>query len=731
MISILRKKKKREKESKNILVAEKNEEEMDLFYASRKTVRELVAPQGVNPNPLDYMVVDDNGQPLYTMCFYINTMPTNSTFTTTFSPLLNFPGVTSSIFIDPMVAGRSNKQLDKRVMILDSEGQSAVKEGDRNRYRKVKTKMDNAEAFANDVESGDNQLYDVSFLFTLQAKELDGLRLMASDFHTVGREKGVELAACYSVHPEAFLSGYPTNRIFKAEYGPIKSNVIKKHVFDKGALCTLFNHTRSSFFHKNGILAGRNLYTGQPVTFDIYDDSQSGYNLIICGTTGTGKSATIKMFLSRYVDFDYVIRSIDFESRGTEGEYAMMAREVGGVSFLISPRSKNTLNMFDIDKEIEFDEASGTEYPALNLMSKKTDLSNLLMTMIKDGIEINEFTTAKYIKKIVNEAIGDLYKERGIEDGIVESLYEESSSANGRIGSGRIKKSMPILSDFFKKILVKQKNNKVPSYDEPYRLIVDSFCDYVREIYYCPDCLTFYSKEEYFALTNNKDGEKKCSHCIEMEKNIGIVMVVKGNRPYFDGQTTTHVSADTPHINFDISQLTEGEKQIALLVCMSIIQESYIKKNSANPMKAKKMIFLIDELHKTFPFPEARRLISDSYRTSRKRNVSVWAATQALADYKGYEDTEDIIKNSTAILLLKQDYTDREFIKKSTPLTDSQIEAVLELGGDPDDQTLNRKGEVCLINNGKVVFIKVDYLTSSEARFVETDINKIKEMYRA
>ena len=58
---------------------------------------------------------------------------------------------------------------------------------------------------------------------------------------------------------------------------------------------------------------------------------------------------------------------------------------------------------------------------------------------------------------------------------------------------------------------------------------------------------------------------------------------------------------------------------------------------------------------------------------------------------------------------------------------------VCDLGGDLDNEEdqKERKGEVCLIDNqSKVAFIKIDYLTDSESRIVETDMEKIRTMYK-
>lgn len=720
----------KEKDKKIELTEEINEQ--NLFFSNRKTVKELIAPNGVNPNPLDHMVIHDNGIDVYTMMLYIDKLPTNSTFATTFAPLFNFPFVTSNVFINPMVAGKASRQLDKRVIVLDTERIAAEKDGDRNRHRKIMNKLQDAEAWATDIESGDNTLFEVSFLFVVQATDYDNLKLRVSDFHMRAKEKGIELMACYSVHPEAFLSSYPANSISSAHLNQlVKTATVKSHVFDKGSLCTIFNHTNSYFSHKDGTAIGHEISTGQLILWDNYDPSHDGFGVVVAGKTGSGKSAMVKMINSRNVDFDYVIRSIDVESVGSMGEYGLTSLNMGGINYQIKTGSNCILNLYDIDVEEEFDKITGTEYKALNLKEKMMDLKHLHITMVKDGAKLENFTDYTFLSRIVTDIIQELYEERGIFDGDIDSLYTTGDvlASNNRITSGKVKKKMPVFHEFYKKVLINQKENKIDLYEKPYQLLVASLKDYVREMYYCDygENIKFFTAEEYqqLEIIENKryyehDGKKfKC-------------VAIHGLKPYYDGQSTITATPDTTHINIDISQLPKQDKVVALLIAMSFMNENYIKKNSSNPKKAKKMVMLIDELHKTFPYEEARLFISDAYRTYRKRNVAPWSISQALADYNGYEDTKAIVKNSSAIFLFKQDYQDRAFLKEVTPLTDSQIERVLTLGGDSSDpeEKAKRRGECCLIDNGKPVFLKVDYLTGSEAIYVETDINKIKDLYK-
>ena len=686
---------------------------MDPFFRERKTIRQLCAPGGVNPNPLGYMEFDDGGRTLYTMCFTVGKLPKRTTFATTFAPLFNFPDVTSCVFIDPQTDGKSSRKLDKRINMLDTERYEAAKQ-DRNRYRKISQKMSVTEAFAMDVESGDNLLYEVAFLFVLQSVSLEGLHLMANDFHSRGKEKGIELQATYSVHPEAFVSGYPTNRVFTASFGVLQDNPLKKHIFDKNSLADMFNHTRGGFTNRNGILAGHNMYTGQPYCFDPYDPSHDGYGVVIAGKTHSGKSATIKMYETRLIEFGYYVRTIDFNDVGGKGEYCNACDAVGGVSFYITPDTKNVMNLFEVDVDMDYDTKTDTEYVAFHLAEKKAVLQSLLMTMIKNGNEINDFSEITFVQSIVEDIIDNLYNALGIFDRQPESLFEEGEILrDGKIVKGRVKKVLPTLSDFYYEALLDQKKNDNPLFDTAYAIVIKGLKKFVKRLDYCPDCMLRF------------DSKENISSCPKCRKDI---ISVRGTRPYFDGQSTLHASQESPWINFDISRLPKGDKIVALLVCMSYLEEQHIKKNSANPKKARKMIMGIDEVHEAFPYAEARTIISNAYREYRKRHVSPWTATQALADYRGYEDTEAIVKNAAVIFLLKQSIQDRSFLKDATCLTDAQINEVFNLGGQDENTDKKRRGEVCVIEDNRCQFVKVDYLIDTEAVVVETDMRNIAEM---
>lgn len=721
------KKADKKKNGKAIKHIEENGEE--LF--KEKNIKELIAPNGVNPNILEYMTIEDGGQKVYVMLFYVYQMPRRATFADTFSALFNVPGVTSNVYVEPISRGRATKRLDKRIQGLEAEELEANDKGDTNRFRRMSKKREETEQWAADVESDENKIFEVTFLFSLHDISLDALNRKAADFYSLGKEKGIELMSCYSAHPEAFLSAEPLNRQYNLSKGLIQGNVAKKHVMDKRSLATIFNHTSAGFRHKNGVFAGYNLDTGHPFMWDPYDRSHNGFGVVFTGKTGTGKSATIKELAGRKVDFGARTVIIDYDAVGTIGEYVPFTYKQGGVVYQLSAKSKHILNPYELDVEMEYDELIDKEYPALNLLEKLESLRNIMFTMVKAGKNFADAADEIFLEDIINEINAELYASREIVDGEPESLYTMGAVyMDGKITSGKIKKKMPTIHDFYVRLLEKGQGYHDKGYAKAYAVLKAALKRYVRELYICEDTLREFTREEYEQLKVVKEDRHVYT---DSDGNERVVKEIKGISPYYDGQSTINVDKDTPVFDIDLSQLPGGEKLVAQTIALTYVSENIIKKNSINPHNVQELILIIDEAHNLFRYPDAVAFLAMIYRQARKRNVSPWTITQELTDYKGSKDTEAILKQSTAKFILKQDFQDRSYIAEVTPLTEGQIDRLLRLGGDPSDKEASdaRKGEVCLVDNDKVIFIKMVYLKSTEASFVETDAVNRQKLYEA
>ncbi len=154
-------KKKTADRKEEVFVAKNQYGGEGIFGESRRTIKELIASNGINPNPLDYMIINDAGEQVYCMSMYIEKMPLSADFAITFPYLFNFEDVTTSVFIQPMTAGQASDKLDKRILKLDSERIAAENAQDTNRYRKVSDKFREANSWAREIERGENLLYEI------------------------------------------------------------------------------------------------------------------------------------------------------------------------------------------------------------------------------------------------------------------------------------------------------------------------------------------------------------------------------------------------------------------------------------------------------------------------------------------------------------------------------------------------------------------------------------------
>ncbi len=696
-------------------------------------MRTMVAPDAVNPGPNGYLVIDDGGTEVYIRNFTVASIPKNAVFVETFSGLLDFPGCESSIFIRPVSEAAISHKVDKQITVLASEAVSA--DGDPNRTRKLKDQYRELYQWAEDIESGDTKFFDVGFLFTFSAKSLQELNKMTDSFHSRAIAKNIVISNCYSVQAEAWMSQAPFNGTIKVGSKYIHTDGVKYLPMDKYSVSTVFNYTQSSFSHRDGVILGYDMNTKTPIFYDLFDPSHDGYTIVIAGKTGSGKSATIKMYACRSIPHGYRYVCIDSQLRkGTnEAEFAAIAGLVNGAHWKISSDSKEIMNPFEINettKTIKSSNTSVREIRTLELNDKIIMVVNDLSTMLQGQKQIKDLESFLPINRIITDIVADLYAEIGLVEGNADSLYEEGTVVvNGELTSGRVKKTLPTITDFYKKLLISQKTNNDASLSGYYNLIVMGLKDFVRELYYTSQSLKFLTKEEVQQL-KFRDNRGKTRTYIGPNGIEEEVVTIKGIRPYFDGQSTLDIQKDCPFTDIDISLLPEAEKNLARQIAMDFVNESFIKKNSESVNAADKLVCIFDECHENFNIEYARLTLDNVVRTARKRHVAVFISTQTIREFDYYKETKNILGQATAKFIFKQDPQDKDYLL-SQNLTESQVSYIVNnLGGDDknEEDKDRHRGEVCIVDNKNVAFCKVQYLRSTEALAVETDASKIAQL---
>lgn len=695
-------------------------------------MRKIIAPDGINSGPDDHMIIYDTVKKVYARSLTISRMAKRVNFANTFTPLFDFPECTSTVFVEPIDEQAMGKKLDRHLIVLESEYITAS--GDSNRRRKLQSMYSETNEWAGEVETGKNKFFRVGFVFTLYAKSLEALTKESDAFRNLARTKGLDVTTCVCCQSEAYVANAGMNR-YTTGNSPINANDgIAYHYMDKYSVATIYNYTSSTFSHRDGIPLGRDRHTRKPVIYNPYNVTFNGYTHCVVGKTGTGKSATLKMMAYRCSIFGYRFASLDVQPRmGTgDGEYAGICELLGGLNFELKSDSDNCLNIFEVMETTKFKKTGigkGYEQRDLDLRSTISQAVNLIKIMIAENGESNGIREAVYMDSVIIDGINRIYENAGIVDGDPDSLYVITEDGS------RIEKELPTISDFYKELLLAQLIEEDADKKATRKVVLLAMNKYVKDLYYSEDSALFFTKEEFEHLPTNAKGQKIFTNADAEDE---VVVHIHGMRSYFDGQSTLRYSANIPWCNIDCSQLDEASKQVAMSVGMNYINERIIKGNSDNrDGNTSKVLCIFDEAHMVFKIEAARALLAEIVRTARKRSVALDICTQTLREFDEFPETRAIRVNAAALFVFKQDYSDKQYLIETLGLTESQVDEILQQGGDIDriasaedegelaKEAAKHRGEMTIIINRTAVPIKVDYRKTTERYAVETAASEI------
>ena len=581
-------------------------------FFRKKTIKDLIAPSGINASNLDYLEIISNTK-RYARSFYVSTLPRMCTFPELFRDLYLFGDINTSVYIDPIPEASSQNELNRVINELETERIVAIDRGKINRESDLTQKRFEAEQLRDEIAAGYNKLFNASIVSTLFTYNIDELDKLTKLLSTTMSKSLVEMKTAWGIQEEAFKSNLP-----------LMDDKIKKTLtFDRRSLGTVFPFTTSEVGHPSGIPLGYNKQTGAPILFDNFHSSLTNYNMVIFAKSGAGKSVTMKTLISR----SSVLMGIESLALDAEGEYTIVAESLGGINVVLSPNSNTVINLFDIEPEKVKNEITGKEFTVINVENKVEDVTQALLTMSRGSTRstaVNEIT-----KQIIAETVAEEYAAIGITSD-PNSLYDNDGELIiGGNSLAKRKKLMPTIGSWYKRIQVKAQQNTNQDYQFHYSYLLKVMKQYIREY--------------------------------------------NGQMAYFDGQSTFDLLDGAPFINLDISQLEERfARPLAQQILLSWIWEKYVKKNSEDRGRAKKKRVIVDEAWMLLPFPEAVDFLNTMARRARKRNVSLAIISQRFQDFYEKPEAQAVLTSSDTKLFLAQDKSEINYLKEVFKLSEGE-----------------------------------------------------------
>lgn len=599
-------KKRQEQEEQN-----KQNDEQQLGLFRRTTIKELIAPSGIDVSNIDRLEIISNVK-RYARSFFVSTLPRMCTFPELFRDMYLFGDINTSVYINPIQESRSQNELNRVINELETERIVAQDKGNINRESNLAQKRAEAEQLRDEIAAGYNKLFEASVITTLFSYNLNDLEKSTKLLATELSKSLVGIKSAWAMQEEAFKSNLPF----------LDNKIGKIHTFDRRSMATVFPFTTSEVGHETGVPLGFNRQTGTPILFDNFHPSLTNYNMVIFAKSGAGKSVTMKTLISR----SSVLMGIESLALDAEGEYSIVAESLGGINIVVSPNSDTIINLFDVETEKVKDEITGRERTIVNIENKVEDVTQALLTMARGSTrsdEVNELT-----KQIIAESVSEEYAALGITSN-PNSLYKESNSISEGDKLYRQKKDMPTIGSWYRRIQRKAQENTNSDYSFHYSYLLKVMKQYIREY--------------------------------------------DGQMAYFDGQSTFELLEGSPFINLDISQLEERfARPLAQQILLSWIWEKYVKKNSEDRTKASKKRVLVDEAWMLLPYPEAVDFLNKMARRARKRNVSLAIISQRFQDFYEKPEAQAVLTSSDTKLFLAQDKAEIQYLKEVFKLSEGE-----------------------------------------------------------
>lgn len=449
------------KKQKEVQMQEQfKEQEPEYQILKKHTLKEMIAPAGIDVSHLDYLEIISNTT-RYARSFYVSSLPRMCTFPELFRDMYLFGDINTSIYINPIPEERSQNELNRVINEIETERIVAEDRGNINRESSLSQKRFDAEALRDQIASGFNKLYEASIISTIFAYNLQSLDAYTQLLSSEMSKSLIGIKSAWAMQEEAFQSNVPL----------MKNSINRTHTFDRKSMATVFPFTTSEVGHLTGIPLGFNKQTGVPILFDNFSRELTNYNMVIFAKSGAGKSVTMKTLISR----SCVLMNVESLALDAEGEYRAVAEALGGINVVISPNSKTVINLFDIETETVKDEITGKERTVLNVENKIEDVTQALVTMAKGSTrstEVNELT-----KQIIAESVADEYTRCGITYD-PNSLYKEST---GHL-LYKEKKEMPTIGSWYKALQKKAEQNEDENYKFQYSYLLKVMKQYVREL---------------------------------------------------------------------------------------------------------------------------------------------------------------------------------------------------------------------------------------------------------
>ena len=410
---MLKRKKKEQKislKTKNLKhkITKNKNKEKDIFDNIPKLL-DILVPDCINEK-MDQIILGDER---YSRTFVLATYPSKTWLGWLDGIFSQLGDINLSIQVETVSDDMVIRQLTKKLTVLESELQTYQAKGNINIVHPLQRMLYDYEGIRKQVQTSEDKLFFVTILFRINAKSQEELNNKTNLLKNEFAKMSAKLRTLNFRQFEGLKANLPLNSCKILDF--------ERNMTADG-LATMFPISNSNQESSpEGVVIGRNYFTGLPVYLDTFSKDLANPHLCILGESGAGKSVTMDVIGTRSL----VVLNRQLAILDNEGEYKKRTESLSGRIIKIRQGVPSGINLFDIEVE---ENDNGIE--KVDILGKVAEIRALLA-----GIMNNYMGRTLNAKELVDieSAVIETYKEKGITQD-KDSLYEKNAGeVNGKI----------------------------------------------------------------------------------------------------------------------------------------------------------------------------------------------------------------------------------------------------------------------------------------------------------
>lgn len=347
----------------------------------------------------------------------------------------SFGDVDVSLHVAPIPNREAANKLTRKYTEAASQYELEVVRGGRITNRpELERRMAEAESVRQAIQFGHDRMYYCCLLFAIAAQSPDELETRCQQFENLMAGAGIRVQALEYWQDRGMHHLLPFGVL-----PPAGSRWQYQNLLSGGTAC-LAPLISCDVGHASGVFVGFNLETGSPVFLDLFDSEMFAPHMFVFGQTGAGKSVTVSVLVGRNIARGRKAAFLDIE-----GEFRTITEKMGGLVVRLDPAAEPVFNILDL--ESEWDDQRKVYY--VDVPGKVREVAALFSAVLERRGE----KLGADGETCIEEALREEYASRGITTD-PESLYEPGGRKlpDGSFAVGKVKKRMPTISDFVKRI---------------------------------------------------------------------------------------------------------------------------------------------------------------------------------------------------------------------------------------------------------------------------------------